>query len=260
MILNDRTILYNGNLLAGQSFSVLSTGIIRYSRGTMKTFPPSTRIERNGDAMIVVPVLQDNFVYLVCRGHDAVVIDAGETQPVEAVLGACGLQLRAALLTHRHGDHAAGYTRMQQLVQGQVTSAPGPVEVLMLPGHTEEDMGFYFPVPGVVFTGDCLINGACGRVLGGSFGALYASLQRIKQLPADTLVCGGHDYLLDNLRFAQSCEPTNTAIQERMERYAQDPAGAVFVTLEEEKTTNPFLRVPDLEAFITLRKAKDRFR
>lgn len=226
----------------------------------MKTRSPYIQIERNGDTVIVVPVLQDNFIYLLCRGDDAVVIDAGEVKPVEVVLGDRGLLLRAALLTHKHGDHAAGYTRMQQLVQGQGTSVPGPFEELLLPGHTDEDVGFYFPVPGVVFTGDCLINGACGRVLGGSFDELFASLQRIKQLPADTLVCGGHDYLLDNLRFAQSREPGNDAIRARQARYGQDPASAIFVTLAEEVITNPFLRVPDLAAFIALRKAKDRFR
>lgn len=205
-----------------------------------------------------VPVLTDNFVYLVCCGQDAVLVDAGEAKPVEAVLQKEGLTLRQILLTHRHGDHTAGAERLQDRIQsgGRV---PEPVETLALPGHTRDDRGYYYPSAGVVFTGDCLINGACGRVIAGSMQALFESIQRIKQLPDETLVLGGHDYLLGNLQFGLQQEPGNEAIQARMALYNQNPMAALFVTLAEEKRTNVFLRAPDLASFTALRDAKDHF-
>ncbi len=205
-----------------------------------------------------VPVLNDNFVYLVCRGPDAVLVDAGAAQPVEAVLQKEGLTLRQILLTHRHGDHTAGAERLQTRIQpgGQF---PEPVETLALPGHTADDKGYYYPAAGVVFTGDCLINGACGRVIAGSMQALFESLQRIKQLPDETLVLGGHDYLMDNLQFGLQQAPGNSAIQARLALYQQTPVAALFATLAEEQRTNVFLQAPDLATFAVLRNAKDHF-
>jgi len=217
------------------------------------------KMVRGEDQVIVLPVLQDNFVYLLVRGTNAVAIDAGAFAPLAAYLRAQNLCLRAAYLTHGHGDHAAGYGQLQQCIQRDDRQIPGPVEVLELPGHTAEDRGFYFPAAGVAFTGDCLINGACGRVLGGSMEDLYHSLQRIKRLPPETLLFGGHDYLLGNLRFGLHCEPGNAAIQERLHLYRQDPGRALFVSLAEEMASNPFLRAADLQAFTALRQVKDRF-
>jgi len=205
-----------------------------------------------------VPVLNDNFVYLVCRGTDAVLVDAGAAQPVEAALQNEGLTLRQILLTHGHGDHTAGAERLKTRIQpgGRL---PEPVETLALPGHTADDKGYYYPAAGVVFTGDCLINGACGRVIGGSMQALFQSIQRIKQLPGETLVLGGHDFLMDNLQFGLQQEPGNAAIQARLALYRQDPPAALFATLAEEQRTNVFLQAPDLATFSALRNAKDHF-
>ncbi len=205
-----------------------------------------------------VSVLNDNFVYLVCCGQDAVLVDAGAAQPVETVLQKEGLVLRQILLTHGHGDHTAGAERLLAQIRSG-GRLPEPVETLALPGHTDEDRGYYYPSAGVVFTGDCLINGACGRVIGGSMQALFDSIQRIKKLPGETLVLGGHDYLMDNLQFGLQQEPGNPAILSRLALYQRNPAAALFVTLAEELRTNVFLRASDLASFSALRKAKDHF-
>ena len=86
----------------------------------------------------------------------------------------------------------------------------------------------------------------------------------------------GHEYTLENLRFAKSIEPDNEAIGER--RYAVRelldqgrPSGPS--TLELELATNPFLRTdqktvrrtvglpdgPSEAVLAELRKRKDRF-
>lgn len=206
-----------------------------------------------------IPVLQDNFVYVVSHGRDAVVVDAGASAPVLAYIRETGLVLRDVLLTHQHRDHTAGVADLQALIEPMATSGPIAFEVLSLPGHTAGDVGYYFAAAGVVCTGDCLINGACGRVLGGSMQDLFQSLQRIKALPGETRILGGHDYLKDNLRFALQHQSDNPAIHARRERYASDPAGALFATLDEEWATNPFLQATDLDSFTRLREAKDCF-
>ncbi len=208
--------------------------------------------------LVAVPVLSDNFVYLVCRGQDAVLIDAGAAGPVEEILRAEGLLLREILLTHRHADHTAGLPALERFVQpgGQL---PGPVETLSLPGHTPDDRGYYFSSLGVVFTGDCLINGGCGRAISGSVPDLYRSLQRLLTLPPDTLICGGHDYLLENLRFAAEQDPGNEAIRQRRDLYQADPKMAIFQSIADEIRTNPFLTADNARSFAALRADKDLF-
>ena len=218
-----------------------------------------TVVERGGWRTFAIPVRQDNFVYLLCHGNDAILVDAGAVDPIVACLREKQLFLRDVLLTHQHQDHTAGYDALMAGVDPVDSLEHMPFERLSLAGHTAKDVGYFFPDAGVVCTGDCLINGACGRVLGGSLEDLYQSLQQIKMLSMDTLVLGGHDYLVDNLHFALQNQPGNVAMQARLSRYAVDPASALFVTLEEEMATNPFLQSETFDAFARLRKAKDRY-
>jgi hydroxyacylglutathione hydrolase len=130
---------------------------------------------------------------------------------------------------------------------------------LSTPGHVAVHKIYSFAELGLLVTGDTLINGACGRLLGGTAEQLFESLQRIKSFPDETLILGGHDYLEENMRFALEEEPGNADMQARLALYQRDPAAAIFVTLAEEKRTNPFLRVDSLEAFTALRARKDLF-
>ncbi len=216
------------------------------------------RIQRGPFQIIAIPVLSDNFVYLICRDGQAVLIDAGEAPPVRRVLEENRLCLRKILVTPRHADHIAALADLQREVVDEAAEAAGPVEVISAPGHTADDVVFYFPEARAVFTGDTLINGACGRPLGGSAEQLFDSLQRIKKLPDETLVFGGHDYLDENLRFGLKMESANKSINDRLRRYHADPAAGLFVPLVEEKKTNPFLRAAGVKEFTALRHAKDR--
>jgi glyoxylase-like metal-dependent hydrolase (beta-lactamase superfamily II) len=68
------------------------------------------------------------------------------------------------------------------------------VECLYTPGHTPGCQCFL--VEGNLFTGDTLFIDAVGRTdfPGGSGRALLKSLQRIKQLPDNTMIWPGHHY------------------------------------------------------------------
>jgi hydroxyacylglutathione hydrolase len=219
--------------------------------------------------LLAVPVLRDNFVYLICREEQAVLIDAGEARPVLKTLEQKNLQLTEMFITHTHHDHVGGCRELCERI-GALAISPA-VEAreydvlgtrcrsLSTPGHVAVHKIYSFAELGLLVTGDTLINGACGRLLGGTAEQLFESLQRIKSFPDETLILGGHDYLEENMRFALEEEPGNADMQARLALYQRDPAAAIFVTLAEEKRTNPFLRVDSLEAFTALRARKDLF-
>ena len=105
---------------------------------------------------------------------------------------------------------------------------------------------------------------------------LHDSLQKINQLPQATTIYCGHEYTLENLKFARSVEPDNHAIVERATAVDLLLKKQNFYgpsTLAQELATNPFLRTgettirrnlglpeaTDEAMFGELRRRKDRF-
>ena len=67
------------------------------------------------------------------------------------------------------------------------------IEVLHTPGHSKGSVTL--KVGDVLFTGDTLFCGSCGRtdLRGGSYEEIMASLKRLGELEGDFHVCPGHD-------------------------------------------------------------------
>jgi hydroxyacylglutathione hydrolase len=81
------------------------------------------------------------------------------------------------------------------LKEGTTVQAGGiTLETLHTPGHTEGSCSFYDAANQVLFSGDTLFAGSCGRTdnLGGSPARMKASLRRIAELPPETRVLPGH--------------------------------------------------------------------
>lgn len=119
-----------------------------------------------------------------------------------------------------------------------------------------------YVVDGHLFCGDTLFSAGCGRVFTGDYAQMYDSLQRLKSLPDDTLVCCGHEYTLANLAFAEQVLTEKSAVENQLKivralRAEDQPS--LPTTLALEKQINPFLQAKTLEEFIRLRKAKDHF-
>jgi len=150
--------------------------------------------------------------------------------------------------------------------------------VYAVPGHTLGHLAFYHQ--GVLFCGDTLFAAGCGRLFEGTPAQMYTSLQRLADLPSDTLVYCTHEYTQSNLKFAQAVEPNNADIAERVESVNQLRArGEITLpsNLALEKRTNPFLRTAETsvkqkaderngrdnrsgaEVFASLRAWKDKF-
>jgi len=71
----------------------------------------------------------------------------------------------------------------------------------------------------------------------------------VARLPDSTLVYCGHEYTVNNLKFAASVEPDNEDVKRKLEwSMAQRQKGLPTIpsTLAEEKRTNPFMRVHEL--------------
>jgi hydroxyacylglutathione hydrolase len=221
--------------------------------------------------VIRIPAFKDNYIWLLRKGASAVVVDPGDARPVLEVLQRESLTLDSILVTHHHADHQGG---VEELLQHYPAKVFGPAtesitalthalrggekialeslgvefQVLAVPGHTRGHLAYY--CPDVLFCGDTLFAGGCGRLFEGSPAQMFASLTRLMAFPGDTAVYCAHEYTEANLRFALSVEPGNRCLRQRVNEVAVARAkgwATVPSTLELEKATNPFLRCAEAE-------------
>ncbi|MGS2717522.1 hydroxyacylglutathione hydrolase [Eionea flava] len=231
-----------------------------------------------------IPAFSDNYFWLLTQQplvehqpQTAYVIDPGDGEAVDRILSQYQLNLAGILVTHRHPDHTGGINFLTSRYKTSASSplpvyGPDsrsipqithrrhendivtlfdnyPLHVMATPGHTPEHIVYYSEtiqeVP-VLFCGDTLFAGGCGRLLGGTAAQLHHSLRRLAALPDNTRVYCAHEYTLANLAFAQAVEPDNIAIRQRLsaiQKLRADNQSSIPFTLSEEYQTNPFLRV-----------------
>jgi hydroxyacylglutathione hydrolase len=117
--------------------------------------------------------------------------------------------------------------------------------VIETPGHTVDDISYWFHADKLVFVGDTLFSIGCGRVIEGTPGMMWRSLCKLRDLPDDTKIYCGHEYTAANIKFARTIEPNNTALAARETQAKEqivkgDPT--IPTTMGDEKKENPFLR------------------
>ena len=106
-----------------------------------------------------------------------------------------------------------------------------------------------------LFTGDTLFIAGCGNLNAGTPAQMHNALnEQIAVLPPATRVFVGHEYTANNLKFAATVEPSNEAIQRKLEwalEKATSKSPTVPSTVKEELETNPFMRVhlPSLQDY-----------
>lgn len=216
-----------------------------------------------------IPAFDDNYIWLLTRAGygGCAVVDPGDEDPVIERLRSEGLALDAILITHKHGDHVGGIAGLKaewpaaavygpagepiRLLERRLGGGDSVVldglgarfEVIDVPGHTEGHIAYFGG--GMLFCGDTMFAGGCGRVFSGTHEQLSDSLQRLAGLPAATKVYCAHEYTLANLGFAAWVEPDSAALAERTERdRAARERGEPTVPslLADELATNPFMR------------------
>lgn len=219
-----------------------------------------------------IPAFNDNYIWLLHNGQEAVVVDPGDAAPVLQVLADQQLKLVAILVTHHHHDHVGGIQsllatfpkaevygpahesiphRSQPLTESSTVVLPAlslSLRVLEVPGHTAGHIayfGFSDQNEAFLFCGDTLFSGGCGRLFEGTAEQMLASLQKLCALPPETLVCCAHEYTLANLTWALEVEPDNLQLQTYFNEVKQlRSAGQASLpsTLAREQKINPFLR------------------
>jgi len=235
------------------------------------------------DTVITLRSSGDNFIYLVrYEPHKAFAVDPGEAGGVLSALEQHGLALTTVLVTHHHYDHSAGTGDLRKktgcriigpdrrvpfvdrIVTNKDTVRIGSleVEVIGTPGHTQTSVCFLvrpstFNRHGLLFTGDTMFIGGCGRVFETDMQTMYDSLRRLASLPGDTQVYPGHDYTEENYRFALTIEPGNAAARARLSQIRKNPLPPS--TIAQEKATNIFIRADNAQTFAQLRRKKDFF-
>ena len=149
-------------------------------------------------------------------------------------------------------------------------------KIIHIPGHTLGHIAFYSEQANVIFTGDTLFSLGCGRIFEGTFEQMFESLEKIKNLPKNTMLYCGHEYTEKNGQFCISIDKENVRLRNRIndvKNKAQKKLPTLPISLGEEIETNIFLRCDDkkiknnlkmdnnskLEVFTKLRNLKDKF-
>lgn len=233
-------------------------------------------------------------------------VDPGDAQAVlQWLQHHPGLKLDTILVTHHHADHTGG---LEQLVQATGARVWGPAmeklpvphtpvaegdlvawgplqwQVMDVPGHTAGHVAYWAQPEGeapVLFCGDTLFSGGCGRLFEGTAAQMLDALDRLAALPGQTRVCCAHEYTLSNLRFALAVEPDNALLAEYNDHCQQTRAQGkptLPTPLARELAINPFLRsrepavrqaaarfagqhaMDDAQAFAQLREWKNQFK
>ena len=227
-----------------------------------------------------IPAFNDNYIWLIHRpgGNGAFVVDPGDAAPVQRVLEERGLRLEGILITHHHFDHVGGLEDLRRDWNPPVFGPDNPAidgidhvlgagdrirvldhlfEVLTVPGHTLDHIAYFHPDDGtpLLFCGDTLFAGGCGRLFEGTPAMMHRSLQALSALPDDTRVYCAHEYTLANLAFAAAVEPDNEELAARiaraeLSRQRGEPTVPSDIALE--RATNPFLRCGEAEVVASL--------
>ncbi|KAG2774301.1 hypothetical protein JG687_00010635 [Phytophthora cactorum] len=227
----------------------------------------------------IVPMLEDNYGYVVVdeSNHTTFAVDPAEPSKILPVLKeeetTRKREFLGVLTTHKHADHAGGNEEIAKKYPGVMIAGPeheliparnrsvsggekfkigaAKIKVLNVSCHTKAHVAYVVTgdaeTPPLLFPGDTLFIGGCGRFFEGTAEDMYRALYEvILTLPKDTKVYCGHEYTMSNLRFALSVDPSNQALRDkiasvRIRRAKNLPS--VPSSLREEMLYNPFLRV-----------------
>jgi hydroxyacylglutathione hydrolase len=257
-----------------------------------------------------IKAFTDNYIWAITNNHFVTLVDPGDANVCIEFLETNKLTLSAILITHHHADHTGGINELVDYCQQKQwpLTVYGPANeniphckvkliendkvtldelninftIIDLPGHTAGHIAYFANdhVSPILFCGDTLFSGGCGRLFEGSPEQMLNSLTKLANLPENTKVYCTHEYTQANLTFALTVEPQNKALityNEQVDELRSKNQSTIPSTIELEKQINPFLRchkqslqasaqqfssdtkATPQDTFTTIRRWKDQF-
>ena len=170
--------------------------------------------------------------------------------------------------THHHWDHAGGNKKILDFLPSKlpviggkdceaVTKTPGhnetfkigegiEVTALHTPCHTQDSICWYMQDKKaderVVFTGDTLFIGGCGKFFEGKPEEMNKALNEVLSgLPDDTKVYPGHEYTKNNVKFLVTVDKGDAV--KSLQKFADENKETQGrFTIGDEKRHNAFMR------------------
>ena len=184
---------------------------------------------------MVGPIMTNCYILCDEAAKVCAVIDPGdEPKRIEAMIASCGCSPVMILLTHGHFDHCTGVAGLLEkwpdlpvyIHEADVTDGVGgeltfrrldeknqryyqegdtltvgglTLRVMETPGHSRGSVCLLVEGQGVIFSGDTLFCGNCGRCdfPGGDYRAMLRSLARLGRLEGQYQVYPGHEEATD---------------------------------------------------------------
>ncbi|KAI6188021.1 Hagh [Aphelenchoides besseyi] len=226
--------------------------------------------------ILVDRVLADNYMYYIIdtNTRESFVVDMGSCANVANIERREEFKLTGALITHHHWDHSGGLAEFHKQypnvkIFGQDKSRINEltdvvednqiiewndmrIQCISTPGHTQTHTCYYVQdqktKQNALFTGDTIFLAGCGKFFECPASVMYETIyNRLFNIVADnTEMYFGHEYSLNNLKFAKTVEPQNMRTLEKFEAIKQQLAMGRSTCPSiwgEEKLYNPFLRV-----------------
>ena len=193
-----------------------------------------------------------------------------------------GWEITSILNTHEHLDHTGGNSQVIKATgatliahHNAVDQIPGvdrgigtgdvvgvgklELQALDTPGHTMSHICLlaHGDDP-ALFCGDTLFNAGAGNCHnGGHPHHLYETfVNQLDQLPENTRIFPGHDYIANNLEFTLDREPDNQVAAKLLKKVKfQDTNNAMVTTLAQERQFNTFFRLSSPSVIARLREA-----
>jgi len=217
-----------------------------------------------------INAFSDNYIWLIQTNEGNTLVDPGDSKPIISTIDKLGITIDDILITHHHFDHIGGLELLKPLINGSVIGpknnaidlldkhvGEGDIiesiglefSVFEVPGHTLDHIAFYSETEKeVLFCGDTIFSGGCGRVFEGTFEQMNHSLEKLMNLPSKTEIYCAHEYTLSNLQFALMAEPDNVDLKEyelNSKNKREKNIPTIPTTLGQELQINPFLRVAE---------------
>jgi hydroxyacylglutathione hydrolase len=233
----------------------------------------------------LVPMFTDNYGFVIVdkSTNAAATVDPGDGKAVSQFLNkynsenpSSPVDLKMILCTHKHNDHVGGNKHLKSVYPSvdivgtkyetvpEISKAVGHgdsiqfgglhIQVYHTPCHTKGHVIYAItPIGGdgreapLLFCGDTLFVGGCGRFFEGTAKDMLANMDLISStFPPESKVYCAHEYTESNLKFLASVDKEGCGpVYEEVKRIRSTGAPTVPTVLGKEMQYNLFMRCRD---------------